>query len=470
MKYEIPVKVGRLMDILIKNGYEAYVIGGACRDLFLGKTPSDWDIFTNANGNQILSLFPQGKVMGGEERQAKILTVIVDDVEVSQFRTNGDRTKTGTSLAKHIGTCDFTINAMCLNKDGVLSDFTNGQQDLDDGEFGYIGEPQDRIQEDPLRILRAVRFMVKLGLSFRHLGTFKEYGHLIATLPKERIREEFLNIIQYDGGLERLISTGLIKYILPKFLENVGVPGGQHHAETVDAHILFAFNNARKISDDPKLWLAALMHDIAKGETFSEEDIVTDSPLFYGEVVGKSIHFFGHEDKGAQYADKWMTEMGFATHERQFVVCLVKNHMWQFSDTYAKRSFINHFREFEDNGVNIVDFVALKYCDHQGNQANPRVKYADFIKKSPLIKKYYELKFTKEPFKVQDLVVKGQDLIDRGHKPGPKMGEILKDLFEKVMDGELTNERHVLLNYLKEYDNDTNDRNNNTETKKKTQE
>ena len=446
MTYEIPVNVARLMNVLHLKGYEAVVIGGAARDLYLQQIPKDWDIFTDANGNQILELFPEGKVIGGEERQAKILTVVVDGVEISQFRTNGDRTQTGKSLSKHIRTCDFTINAMIINRDGTLVDVTNGQQDLDDGEFGYIGEPQDRIKEDPLRILRAVRFMVKLGLSFRHMGTFKEYGHLIETLPKERIRDEFMKIIAYDGGLERLISTGLIKYIMPKFLENVGVNGGGYHDETVDAHILFAFNNARKISDDPKLWLAVLLHDIAKGETFTEQDIalLVDPPIYK-----KEIHFFGHEDVGAKYAEQWMTEMGFANHERQFVVCLVKNHMWQFSETYAKRSFINHFREFEDNGVGITDFVALKFCDHQGNQANPRVKYADFVKKSPLIKKYYELKFTKEPFKVQDLLIKGQDLMAMGMKQGPGIGSLLNEAFNEVLDGNLANDRATLMLWAK---------------------
>ncbi len=438
MAYTIPANVLVIMKHLQHKGHEAYVIGGAVRDVILGQEPHDWDIFTSASGKEILELFPQGKVIGGEERQSKILTVIVDDVEVSQFRSSGDRTKTTDSVAKHIRTCDFTINAMCLNANGDLFDVTSGQKDLDDGEFGCIGEPHERIKEDPLRILRSVRFMVKLGLAFRHMGTFKEFGYLIGNLPKERIREEFLKIIEYDGGLERLISTGLIKYILPKFLENVGVNGGQHHNETVDAHLLYAFNTARRISDNKMLWLTALLHDIAKGETFTQDET--------------GVHFFGHEDAGSKYAKEWMKELGFAQHEIQFVYTLIKNHMWQFDETLSKRSFINHYRDFDDNAIDIVDFVALKYCDHQGNQANPRVKYADFVKKSPLIKKYYDLKFSKEPFKVSDLVVKGQDLLDRGHKPGPKVGEILKDLFEKVLDGELTNERHVLMNYIKEYD------------------
>jgi tRNA nucleotidyltransferase (CCA-adding enzyme) len=434
-KTSIPPNVKSIMDTLTRKGFEAYIIGGGVRDTLLGLEPKDYDVFTNANGNTLLELFPKGIVVGGEERQSKILTVVVDGIEVSQYRKDGARTKTGTLLVNHVSTCDFTINAIAMDSTGKVLDLVNGQQDLANAEFGYIGEPKDRIHEDPLRILRAIRFMVKLGLSFRHMGTFKEYGYLIGNLPKERIRDEFLKIIQYDGGLERLISTGLIKYILPKFLENVGVSGGQHHNESVDAHLLYTFNHARSITDDRRLWLAGLLHDICKAETAVTED--------------SSVSFHMHEDKGARYAEQWMTELKFPKCDITFVTCLIKHHMWQFSKTLNKRSFVQHFRAFEDAGVSVYDFVALKYCDHRANQANERIKPGDFFAASPLIKKYFELKYTKEPFRVKDLVVKGQDLIDLGVKPGQVMGEMLEKLHSLVLDGDLPNERAALLHYTK---------------------
>lgn len=94
MFMKLPTEIKSKMQTLLDAGFDAYVIGGAVRDSIIGRTPHDYDIFTNCSGKQILKLFPKGVVMGNEERQQKILTVIVDDVEISQYRANGDRTKT----------------------------------------------------------------------------------------------------------------------------------------------------------------------------------------------------------------------------------------------------------------------------------------------------------------------------------------------------------------------------------------
>lgn len=440
----IPSNVATIMQTLIDNGYQAFIVGGFCRDLKLGRMPHDADVFTNALGPQILKVFPNGKVIGGEERQAKILTVIVDGVEVSTFRRNGDRTETGKNLHQHQSTCDFDVNSIAMSIDGEIHDPNNGLIALEMYEFGFVGQPQDRIKEDPLRLLRAVRFMASHKLSFKHIGALKEYGHFLNNLPQERIREEFLKIIQYDNGLELLIYHGLIKYILPKFLENVGVNGGEHHNETVDQHLLYAFNIARSITSNRMLWLAALLHDIAKGETFSCTKV---EAVKMNEKVTliKDVHFFAHEDVGARYTKEWMTQLKFPQKDINFVVCLIRNHMWQYDETYYKRAFIRVFKDFDDNNVHITDFVALKYCDHQANLAHNRVKYADFVRKTPLIKKYYELKFTKEPFKVSEMAISGKDLMDMGMKQGPGVGSLLQEAFNEIMDGNLANERPTLM-------------------------
>ena len=120
------------MQGLLDHGYDAYIIGGAVRDLVIGGEPADYDIFTNATGEQILTIFPDGKIIGGKERQEKILTVIVDGVEVSQYRSNSSRSRTGYTLSTHLATCDFRMNAMAMDIDGTISDYHFGEFDIED--------------------------------------------------------------------------------------------------------------------------------------------------------------------------------------------------------------------------------------------------------------------------------------------------------------------------------------------------
>lgn len=431
----IPENVKQIMTVLDKAGHNPRIIGGAIRDAYLGYTPHDWDLFCSASGEEILKLFPQGKVIGNEERQKKILTVIVDGVEVSQYRSSGDRTSVGSDLDVHLSTCDFTICSICADVNGTIYDPNNGLKDLENKVVRFVGDPNARIQEDPLRLLRAIRFMAKFNFSCEHLDTVVKQRTLLTRLPKERIREEFLKILEYEYGFLNLVSTSLIDFIIPKFRDNMLVPGGQHHAETVDVHLTLALLQMQKLTKDKRLWLAALLHDIAKGETLTLDET--------------GIHFYEHDSKGADYVYNWMTDMKFAKEEINFVTCLIRNHMWQYDKTISKRSFIAYFNELNSNGVSVDDFLLLRYCDSQANMANERHKLGDALKEHPLLAKYYELKFSKEPFKISDLEIKGQDLIDFGVKPGKIFGDILTDVFNKVMDGVLINSRPVLMNYVR---------------------
>jgi len=147
---EIPKEIKEIMQELLDNGFEAYIVGGAVRDNYYGFMPNDYDIFTNATGEEILKVFPQGKILGGEERQKKILTVVVDGVEVSQYRSSGDRTETGNDLASHQATCDFYINALVVDINGKYCGDAKITQmafaDLDDRLLRFVGNAQTRIK------------------------------------------------------------------------------------------------------------------------------------------------------------------------------------------------------------------------------------------------------------------------------------------------------------------------------------
>lgn len=435
----IPENIKGLMVKLEESGFESYIIGGAVRDELLGITPKDYDIFTNASGEEILKIFPTGKVIGGDERQAKILTVIVDGVEISSYRLNGDRTETGNTLLEHVNTCDFSINALAENKDGEITDLVNGLSDLTNGILRFVGKPQDRITEDPLRILRYVRFILKYNLQRDFGSDFAICANavLLNTIPKERIMEELKIILTYPEAIDELSDNGILQIIIPEFARLEKLGGGTHHNETVDEHSILSFEVITSISNNPLLALAAFLHDIGKAD--ANEDIQDDG----------QIHFYEHEAIGAELAETIMDRLKFSTDEIKYVKTLIARHMFSYKERPSKRSYTRFFDELNKANIPIEDYIMLVYADNQANLKKPRIKFGDFMKGSWLYQKYNEMKYSKEPFNVKDLKIDGHDVMGLCGAAGKKVGEILQEVMDKVMDGELTSERHILLGYLK---------------------
>ena len=437
---KIPENVKAIMQKLEANNYDAYIIGGAVRDTLLGVEPKDWDVFTNANGETLLTLFPHGKILGGEERQKKILTVIVDGVEVSQYRRSGDRLEVGSTLEEHLATCDFTINALAVGLDGELVDLHGGRDDLHSKYVVCVGKPQDRIKEDGLRVLRAIRFLSKLGGNFI-LNAIPEEEleriiifYDISQLPVERVRDELLKIISYELGAVHLREYKMLKKIIPEF-KDCEIDGGPHHDELVSAHGLNACYVANSLTSNPLLKFACLCHDIGKGKTV--------------EFSAGYARFARHDTEGAKLMKERMEALKFSTDDIKYVTTLIANHMAYYKyDETAKKSWVKLFQRLEDGGVPIEDFAVLQYCDSQANTKNPRQTFLEFIKERGQIRKYYEMKFAKEPFRVSDLEINGHDVMKLGVEAGPEVGKVLKEVFDKVCDAELKNDRHELLNYL----------------------
>lgn len=433
----IPDKVASIMRSLLNNGHEAYIIGGAVRDAMLCREPTDWDVFTNASGEEMLSIFPHGKVIGNGERQKKILTVVEDGVEVSQYRANGDRTETGASLEQHLATCDFTMNALAMDIDGGITDNHFGAIDLQHKEIACVGDPRDRIEEDKLRAPRAIRFAVKYNFSIEKRLSHVIFDTDISNLPIERVREEMLKIIMHPGALSMLDQSNLMGKIVPEFEASVLMDGGRHHAETVDDHLCNAQNAACALTDNPALVFACAFHDIGKPATREDK-------------AGGGVSFHNHETVGAEMIHDIMSRLRFSNADIGYVETLVAEHMFgPWSDEISDRSFIKHFKRLEDADVSIEDYMVLLYSDNQANLKNPQVKFGDFVRDNRLHKKYYELRFSNAPFGVRDLAINGRDLLDVGVPAGVGIGDALNGIFGEVINGNLENERHILMRHIK---------------------
>jgi len=438
MKIKIPEDVELKMKVIEGLGHKVFVVGGAVRDCMLGEEPHDWDLFTNCPCEVLLKIFPKGVVIGGQERQEKILTVIVDDVEISEFRLNGDRTLTGSTIEQHCKTCDFTINALCVDSKGEVYDYVGGMADLHNRVLRFVGDAYARISEDPLRALRGIRFLAKFDLTPEYLTKdvlLNTWGHIV-NLPKERIRDEVLKIMEEDSGATTLAQYKVLTMMIPE-LNKCAIEGGEHHDELVLQHLMYAYESAKGITDDKRIWLAALLHDIGKPKSVSYDK-------------DKNIHFYQHHKIGADIVRDWMNEYKFSQKDTDFVCTLIYEHMWTNRDgNPSKKGYVNHFKYMEDKGVDVMDYIKLIYCDHQGNMSHERIKFGDFVQSSDLKTKYDELKFSKVPFCVKDLEVKGEDVMNFGIPAGKIVGAILKEIYKRVMNGEVENNRPQLMHELK---------------------
>lgn len=219
------MNVVNILERIEENGFEAYIVGGYVRDYLLGMESGDIDICTNARVKELLDIFSDISVTSNEYGSVKIVTNKLR-VDITTYRRdlryNGDRRKVEIeyvdNLIDDINRRDFTMNTLCMNKDKNIIDILGGTEDIKNQVVRCVGNIEDRINEDPLRMLRAVRFSTTLGFTIEEklYEKLKEYAYLIEQLSQERIKEELTKILVSKNaliGLEMLRDLGFLPYI-----------------------------------------------------------------------------------------------------------------------------------------------------------------------------------------------------------------------------------------------------------------
>ena len=229
----------KIIKKLDKSGYEAYLVGGCIRDLLLGYAPKDFDIATNATPEQIQKIFKRSRIIGRRFKLVHIMFSARKFIEVATFRSS-KTTPTSTkgmvlrdnfygSLKDDVFRRDFTINGLYFDlKNSQVIDYVKGLDDLKKLQINMIGNPSERFEEDPVRMIRAVRFKTKLKASINsNLNkSIIKNAHLIASVPPARLYEEVIKLFHNENSLEvfrELSNLGILKYLFSQTQEDAFV-------------------------------------------------------------------------------------------------------------------------------------------------------------------------------------------------------------------------------------------------------
>jgi tRNA nucleotidyltransferase/poly(A) polymerase len=277
-------KALEIMRELSRSGFSAFITGGAVRDILLCQMPADLDIATSATLEQVSAMWPEVRIVGKPGSESAVLPLAEGVVDIVSFA--------GEELSKELLRRDFTINAMALSQAGDLEDPWGGIRDLSYGIIRATGNPEDRLYEDPLRALRAVRLAAALPrfvIDGKTAACCRLSAKALSGMPKERIGREVLKAFREGPSrfLLELENLELVEAALPFFAELRDIPQDKriHPEGDVYAHTLACCRIMEDFSFDPALRAAALFHDIGKSEC--------------ARKTSGGISFRGHEGAGA---------------------------------------------------------------------------------------------------------------------------------------------------------------------------
>jgi poly(A) polymerase/tRNA nucleotidyltransferase (CCA-adding enzyme) len=459
IKNQIPEGVLWTLEQLQKASFESFIVGGCVRDLFIKRSPNDWDITTNATPEEIIAVFEKTDRRVVYENNFGTVGIInkeldQDDpayaIEVTPYRTESeysdnrhpDRVAFAKTISEDLSRRDFTINAMAYDPfaDTLIDEF-GGQRHLADRIIKTVGEPKERFAEDALRIMRAVRFAAQLGFGIDRdtEGALRFESVRLKNISHERIRDEFIKIIDAPYAMDGVMALhlfGMLKHIVPELEEGIGCQQGGIHSFDVWTHLLKSLEHATNKSYPLHIKLAALFHDIGKPRTRRKAN----------GRGSKEWTFYGHEVVGARMAEKIMKRLVFPKTLSEKVVKLVRYHMF-FSDPDAiTLSAVR--RMIRNVGQDMIwDLMDLRTCDRIGTGRPKEKPYR--------LRKYHAMieEVLRDPVTVGMLKINGDIMIkEMGMQPGPRMGWILHALLEEVLDDPTRNTREYLESRARELD------------------
>ncbi|MDR1953118.1 MAG: HD domain-containing protein [Clostridiales Family XIII bacterium] len=419
---------------LMASGADAYLVGGCVRDFLLGRRPKDWDVATSLTPDEVMDCFGELSVIPTGLKHGTV-TVLAEGtpIEVTTFRRDGpyddgrrpSSVRFVDNLKEDLARRDFTINALAYAPEEGLIDYFGGEADLKNGILRTVGNPDDRLREDGLRILRALRFSSILGFEIDTQldASIHRNKDLLTHISAERISAELMKLLPGIRAPEILMAyADVFAVFIPEISPTVGFDQqNPHHDYDVWVHTAVSISHAPA---DPLVRLTLLFHDLGKPESF-----------FIGE--DGFGHFYGHEQCGADIARYRLRKLRFDNDTISTVVELVKWH----DITIEPRKLLKWLNKLGEDRLRIL--FEVKKADGLAHKEEFREKRANEI--AELEQTLERVLEEKQCYALKDLAVNGRDLIDAGAPAGPAIGNILKTLLEEVLEGRLPNERDALL-------------------------
>ena len=429
-----PAQVSAILERLEQAGFAAYAVGGCVRDTLLGRVPQDWDVATSARPEQTAALFAGRSIPTGLQHGTVTVRQEGLSVEVTTFRADGpysdhrrpDAVYFSDSLAEDLCRRDLTVNAMAMDRRGVLTDLHGGREDLRRGLLRCVGEPDRRFDEDALRIMRTLRFASVLGFTVeeRTAAALHRRAPLLGSIAAERLLSEMDRLLCGRYVLPVLLAyPDVLGVFLPELLPCVGFDQrNRHHLYDVWGHTSRA---VAAVPPEPVLRWTMLLHDVGKPPCFTVDD----------RGVG---HFYGHPKVSAELAETACRRLRMDKRTAHQVVTLV-----QWHDRDIPRTEKAIARAVHQLGEDTFrQLLAVKRADNLAQHPDYRYRLADIDRAEEILNTLLEKQAC---FSLRDLAVNGRDLTALGLR-GPAIGQTLNALLAQVMDGALPNQRDALLN------------------------
>lgn len=427
----------QIITKLQNEGYQAVYAGGYVRDMIMGNKSNDIDIATDALPDEVESLFDKTIAVG---KAFGVIVVVINNIEfeIATFRNDGDyidgrrpEEVEFSSMEEDAKRRDLTINSLFYDPiEDKIYDFVGGQEDIKNKTIRLIGTPNNRIEEDHLRMMRVGRFAIRFNFNIEG-NTFlavRKNSHKLSDISNERVSDEFMKMLRLhepDKMFDFLFVTELIKYISPEIEKLYGCeqPEEFHPEGDCAKHTILALENLPKDASN-ELLMATLLHDIGKPNCFKVEE---------------RIRFDGHDKEGVEVAETILKRMKFSNTFIERVCELIGNHMKWMCVQKMKKSKLKRFMRlpfFEEHKL-------LHKADCISSYG--KLDNLEFIEQK---EEEFDLESEVDDALRPEAFVNGHDLITLGFSPSPLFKEILTKIEDEQLEGTITN-REKAIEFIK---------------------
>lgn len=422
-----------VMRILEEAGYGAYAVGGCVRDALLGKLPHDVDITTDALPEQTKSVFKDCKVIETGIAHGTVTVIFNSEpFEITTYRCDGtyedlrhpSSVEFTSKIEEDLKRRDFTVNSIAMDRRGNIVDVFGGRKDIAASLIRCTGNADERFNEDALRIMRALRFSSVLGFEIEEetAKAIRKNREFLKKVSVERIFTELKKLLVGKDVFRVLCDfPEVICTIIPELSPSVGFDHmSKYHKYDVYTHIAKTVEAA---VPDETVRLAMLFHDVGKPYVCTFDGI--------------NRHFKGHPEVSEKMAHDVLKRLHADGYTVNTVSLLCKYHDMPIEP--SEKSVRRLLLKISYNEARLLCEVRKADAMSHTSFGSDRGKEADVI-----LKILDKLEKENACIQIKDLKVDGNDVVSFGFR-GPQIGRVLKILLTKVIDGEISNERSLLI-------------------------